>query len=445
MRAKRAARAKRTIRAKRAVRAKATAPRPRRARRPKRAPGEPIAVDGGRPIRDDFLPFGRPSITSEEIAAIGDVLRSGWIGMGEKTIAFERAFAEAAEARHAVSVSSCTAGLHLALVAAGIGPGDEVITTPMTFVATVNAILETGASPVLVDIDPRTMNIEPDAVARAITPRTRALLPVHFGGLPCDLDGLRALAAPRGLTIVEDAAHAVGARFRGRPIGGHGNLVAFSFYPNKNITTIEGGMVTTDDDRLAEEMRLLRLHGLSSDAWRRFAASGIVVSHALRPGHKYNLTDVQSVLGLSQLARLPEFLATRERYAAMYDEALEDLPIDRQHRPPLGAPDRHGLHLYIVLLRLEELTADRNEIVRALRAERVGAGVHYLAIHRHPYFAETLPYRDGDFPVAESVSDRTLTLPLSPSMSEEDLGDVIEALGGVLARYRKGATRRRAR
>lgn len=407
------------------------------ARRPKRRPGEPIAIDGGRPIRDEFLPFGRPMIGEEEIAAVGAVLRSGWIGMGERTIAFERAFAGHVGARHAVSVSSCTAGLHLALAAAGVGPGDEVVTAAMTFVATVNAILETGATPVLVDVHPRTLDMTADAAARALTRRTRALLPVHFGGLPCDLDGLGSLARERGLVVLEDAAHAAGARYRGRPVGGHGNLAAFSFYPNKNLTTIEGGMVTTDDDGIAEEMRLLRLHGLSSDAWRRYAARDLVVSLALRSGFKYNMTDVQAVLGLGQLARLDGFLAIRERYAATYDEALADLPIDRQDRPPPGGPDRHALHLYIVLLRLEELAADRNTIVRALRAERVGAGVHYQAIHEHPYFAETLPYRKGDFPVAESVSARTLTLPLSPSMTEEDLWDVIEAVRGVLARYRK--------
>lgn len=406
-------------------------------RQPKRAAGAPIAFEGGEPIRAEFLPFGRPLVSEEEIAAMADVLRSGWIGMGKKTIEFEETFARACGARHAVSVSSCTAGLHIALVAAGLGPGHEVITTPLTFVATVNAILETGATPVLVEIDPRTLNIEPEAVAAAITPRTRALLPVHFGGLACDLARLGELARARGLVVIEDAAHAVGSRKDGKPIGGHGNLVAFSFYPNKNMTSIEGGMVTTDDDALAEEMRLLRLHGLSSDAWRRFSTKEIVVSEAIRGGYKYNLTDVQSVLGLGQLARLEGFLETRERYAAIYDRELAGLPIDRQTRPPLGAPDRHGLHLYVILLRLDELTVDRNTILKALRAENVGAGLHYLAVHEHHYFRSILPYRHGDFPVAESVSNRTLTLPLSPSMSEDDLWDVIEAVRSVLGRYRK--------
>jgi len=413
-------------------------------RKPKRAAREAIAFEGGPPIRSEFLPFGRPLITEEEIAAVGQVLRSGWIGMGKRTIEFEAAFAAACGARHAVSVSSCTAGLHIALVAAGLGPGHEVITTPLTFVATVNTILETAATPVLVDIDPHTLNIEAAAVAAAITPRTRAILPVHFGGLACDLPAFGELARGRGLAIIEDAAHAVGARCAGKTIGGHGNLVAFSFYPNKNITSIEGGMVTTDDDALAEEMRLLRMHGLSSDAWRRFSAKEVVVSEAIRSGYKYNLTDVQSVLGLMQLARLEEFLRTRERYAAIYDRELDGLPIDRQTRPAVAAAhaesppaDRHGLHLYVILLRLNELTVDRNTILKALRAENVGAGLHYLAIHEHHYFQSILPYRRGDFPVAESVSERTLTLPLSPSMSEDDLWDVIEAVRSVLTHFRK--------
>jgi len=258
-----------------------------------------------------------------------------------------------------------------------------------------------------------------------------------FGCKPCDLDGLGELARSHGLAIVEDAAHAVGGRYRGKPIGGHGNLAAFSFYPNKNMTTIEGGMVTTNDDRLAEEMRLLRLQGLSSDAWRRFGSKRLVDSRALRRGYKYNSTDVQSVLGLGQLARLETFLEVRERYAEIYDRELADLPIDIQTRPPHGSPDRHGLHLYVILLHLEELTVDRDTIVCALRAENIGAAIHYPAIHEHPYHSRLLPYKIGDFPVAESVSRRILTLPLSPGMSEEDVEDVILAVRAVLSRYRK--------
>lgn len=402
----------------------------------RRPPRRALAIEGGPPVRSTLLPFGEPVIGEAEIAQVVEVLRSGWLGMGRRTLAFERAFAEYVGARHAVSVSSCTAGLHVALVAKGVGPGDEVITTPMTFVATVNAILETGATPVLVDIDRATMNLDAEAVARAVTPRTRALLPVHFGGLPCDLDALGRLAKEHGLFILEDAAHAAGAVWNGKRIGGHGNLAAFSFYPNKNMTTIEGGMVTTDDDALAEEMRLLRLHGLSSDAWKRFGSKELVVSQAVRRGYKYNLTDVQSALGLVQLGRLEGFLEVRERHARLYDEELAGLPIERQARPTTGSGHRHGLHLYPVLLCPGELAADRDQVVRALRAENIGVGVHYQAVHEHPYFATTLPYEPGSFPVAESVSASTLTLPFGPALTDQDVSDVIEALHDVLGRYR---------
>jgi len=401
----------------------------------------PLAIEGGTPIRRAFLPFGRPRISEEEIAAVADVLRSGWLGMGERTLEFERAFADYCGAGHAVAVSSCTAGLHLSLAALDVGPGDEVVTTPMTFAATVNAILAVGATPVLVDIDPRTLNVEPAAVAAAITPRTRALLPVHFGGRALDLTGLGALARERGLSLVEDAAHAVGARHAGARVGGHGHLVSFSFYPNKNMTTIEGGMVTTNDAALAESLALLRIHGLSNDAWKRYHTRRLVTSQVVRFGFKANLTDVQAALGLGQLARLEEFLALRERYAAIYDEALADLPLDRQARPEPGA-DRHGLHLYVVLLRLDELTCDRDQVVRALRAENIGVGLHYQAIHEHPYYAGTLGYARGAFPVAEDVSARTLTLPLGPGMDEDDLRDVVHALRCVLTRYRAPAAER---
>ena len=395
-----------------------------------------LAIEGGPPVRDSFLPFGRPAINEDEIAAVAEVLRSGWPGMGQHTLAFEQAFAAYVGARHAVSVSSCTAGLHVALAAAGAGPGDEVITTPMTFAATVNAIRQTGATAVLADIDPDTLNLDAGAVERALTPRTKVLLPVHFGGLPCDLDRLRTVAQAHGLAIVEDAAHAVGAVSRGTRVGGHGNLAAFSFYPNKNMTTIEGGMVTTDDDGLANEMRLLRLHGLSTDAWRRFSSREVVHSEVIRAGFKYNMTDVQAVLGVSQLARLEGFLAVRERYAALYDRELADLPFDRQYRPPADGADRHALHLYLVLLRLDALSVDRDHVLRALRAENIGASLHYQAIHLHPYYQRVLPYRPGDFPVAERVAGCTVTLPLSPSMLETDARDVVRALRSILLRYR---------
>jgi dTDP-4-amino-4,6-dideoxygalactose transaminase len=391
-------------------------------------------------VRDAFLPFGSPSISEEEIAAVADVLRSGWIGMGPKTLEFEAAFAAHVGARHAVAVSSCTAGLHLALEAAGVGPGHEAITTAMTFVATVNAIVHCGATPVLVDVDRRTLNMDLDAVERAITPRTRAILPVHFGGLPCDLGRIRELARAHGLVIVEDAAHAVGAVHAGTLVGGHGNLACFSFYPNKNMTSIEGGMVTTDDDALADEMRLLRLHGLQADAWKRFGPGRVPSALSVRPGFKYNMTDVQAVLGLSQLRRLNGFLLAREELARAYDEELRDLPLDRQERPAAGGPERHALHLYVILPRLEELGASRAEIFDALRAENIGVASHYPAIPQHPSLASVLPQRPGGFPVAEWVAERTLSLPLQPAMSREDAADVVVAVRAVLGHFqRRGA------
>ncbi|MBI1722714.1 MAG: DegT/DnrJ/EryC1/StrS family aminotransferase [Gemmatimonadetes bacterium] len=402
-------------------------------------------MEGGQPIRDTYLVFGRPLFSEEEIQDVVAVLRSGWPGMGKKTIEFEQAFAEYCGARHAVSIASCTAGLHVALLAAGVGRGDEVVTTAMTFAATINAIRQTGATPVLVDIDPNTLNLTPEAVSHAITPKTKAILPVHFGGLPCDLERLGELARSHRLAIIEDAAHAVGGVYHGRRVGGHGNLACFSFYPNKNMTTIEGGMITTDDDGLVEEMRLLRLHGLSSDAWKRFESKAFIPSRVVRDGFKYNMTDVQAVLGLGQLKRLEAFLATRERYAAILDEELAGLPFDRQLRPPLGGTDRHALHLYVILLRLEELTVDRDHILAAIREENIGVTAHYLAINEHPYYQRVLPYRPGDFPFAERVSARTLTLPMSPSMSEDDLFDVIDAVRSVLARYRVPAASAAAR
>lgn len=390
------------------------------------------ACAGGTPVRSDYLVFGQPTISEEEIQEVADVLRSGWIGMGSRTLEFERMFADYVGAEHAVAVGSCTAALHLSLLGLDIGPGDEVITSSLTFAATVNAILATGARPVVVDVDRETMNIGPDRVRAALTPCTKAVMPVHFGGLPCDLAGLREVAEERGLHIVEDAAHAIGAVYEGQRIGGHGNPTCFSFYPNKNITTGEGGMITTADAGLAERLRVLRLHGLSSDAWKRYESRDLIVSVVTEMGFKYNMTDIQAALGVGQLGRLETFLEHRERIAAVYDERFTDLPIDRQTR---STADRHGLHLYVILLRLEELTASRNEIVRALRAENIGVAMHYAPIHAHPFYEEELDVSGGDYPNAEWISERTVTLPMGPSMDDGDVQDVVTAVRSVLQHF----------
>jgi len=397
----------------------------------------PIALLGGPPVRDTFLPFGVPCLGEEEIAEVVDTLRSRWIGTGPKVERFEAAFREYVGCQHAVAVSSCTAALHLSLVVAGVGPGDEVITSPMTFASTANVIIHQGATPVFADIDPQTLNIDPAHIEERITTRTRAIMPIHFGGLPCDMDAILDIASRHGLAVIEDAAHAVGTRYRGRMVGTLGDLTCFSFYANKNLTTAEGGMVTTSNADLAEAMEVYRLHGQSRDAWQRYKVKRLVLAETVYPGFKYNLTDLLASLGLHQLAKLEGFQAIRERYAAVCDAAFRDRPEVSFQARSTGPGDRHALHLYVLLLDLDRLTVDRNEVLAALRAENIGATWHYKAVHLHPYYRQQFGYREGMFPHAERASERIMSLPLTPSMSEDDLGDVIRAVNKVLDHYRK--------
>src|SRR3989344_7301158 len=367
-----------------------------------------------------FIAFGKPVFGEEEIKAVTEVLKSGWIGMGPKCIEFEQAFAQYVGSPFAVSVSSCTAALHLALAALDIGPEDEVITTPFTFVATVGAIEYVGARPVLVDIDPRTININPVLVERAITSKTKAIIPVHFGGLPCAMERLTGIAKKHGVAIVEDAAHAIGARWRSTMIGGiPGSIACFSFYPNKNITTIEGGMITTDSRTLADKFTIMRLHGLDNEAWRRYnQGSQLTFSEAVMRGFKYNMTDVSAALGICQLKKLEMFLKTRETYAKIYNNYFLDLPCTIQYQPnTINADSRHALHLYTLVLDLSRLNATRDMIVQEIRSSGIGATVHYRAAHLHPYF-KRLGYEQGAFPESERISDSIITIPLAPSMSE---------------------------
>lgn len=394
-----------------------------------------LAINGGPPVRKTFLPFGSPCLGQEEYDEVLDTLKSGWIGTGPKTIAFEEAFARYVGARFAIAVSSCTAALHLALVALGIGPGDEVITSPLTFAATANVILHQNATPVFADVDPITLNLSPAAVERAITSRTKVLLPVHFGGLPCDMRALRSIARQHGLAIVEDAAHAVGARLEGQMIGGSGNPVCFSFYANKNLTTAEGGMITTDDPDFAEKIRIYRLHGMSSDAWRRFAGRELILSDVIFPGYKYNMTDIQASLGIHQLRKLEEFWQRRAACAVAYDRAFSDFPgIRTQYRPPVG-DTRHALHLYAIIMDPRRFCVTRNQVVRTLLAENIGAAIHYRALHTHPYYAKRFGYEPNDFPVAREIGDNIFSLPISPCMTSQDVQDVIEATIKVLEAY----------
>ena len=394
-----------------------------------------LAIDGGQPVRDRFLVFGVPCLDQAEYDEVMDTLQSGWIGTGPKALQFEREFADYIGVAHAVAVNSCTAALHLGLIVSGIGPGDEVITSPLTFAATANVIVHQGARPVFADIDPVTLNIDPDQVCKAITSRTKAIIPVHFGGLACDMVSLRQIAQEHHLALVEDAAHAVGTRYKDQLIGGHGNLTCFSFYANKNLTTAEGGMVTTSDAQLAEQLQIYRLHGLSAHAWQRYMTKEILLSDAVAPGYKYNLPDILAAIGIHQLRKLEGFLSRREAIARQYDAAFSRLRgVGLQPRPH-DTSNRHALHLYVLCLDLAQFRVGRNEILAALRAENVGAALHYRALHTHPYYRQTFGYRYEDFPHAARIGDSILSLPLTPCMSDQDAQDVIAAVDKVLGAY----------
>jgi dTDP-4-amino-4,6-dideoxygalactose transaminase len=394
-------------------------------------PARPASAHDG-PRRGDFLPLSRPSIGDAEIAAVVACLRSGWITSGPQVAEFERRFAETVGATHAIAVSSATAGLHLALLVAGVGPGDEVVTSPLTWASTGNMILAVGARPVFADVDAATLNVDPAAVERAITRRTRAIVPVHFAGQPVDLDALRAVAARHGVALIEDAAHALGTTYRGRPVGGGSTAAVFSFHPIKAITTGEGGMVTTDDADLAERLRLLRFHGLTRDAWKRYGSQGSPDYEIVELGYKYNMTDLQAALGIAQLARLDEFVAARTRIAGWYADRLGDLPAVAM----LGSvpyPARHAWHLLVVRLRLDALRIDRDDVMGALLAANIGVGLHFKALHLHRL------YRDDAattaLPHATAASRTILSLPLFPAMVENDVRDVVDTLADVLRRH----------
>jgi dTDP-4-amino-4,6-dideoxygalactose transaminase len=386
-------------------------------------------------VREKFLPVFAPTLDEEELNEVLDTLRSGWITMGPKTTKFEGLFADYVGSRHTIAVSSCTAGLHLALVAGGIGPGDEVITTPLTFCSTANVIVHQGAVPVLADVQADTYNIDPEELRKRITSRTKAIIPVHFAGHPCEMEGIKAIAEENGLLVIEDAAHAMGAKYKDRMICTVSEVTVFSFYATKNLTTGEGGMITTEDDELAERMRVLRLHGISTDAWKRYSAQGSWYYEVVFPGYKYNMTDVQAALGIHQLAKQERFLEVRQRYADTYDAAFEDLP---EIVPPcVKEYVRHSWHLYVIRLELERLTIDRGQFIEALRKENIGTSVHFIPLHLHPYYKERYGFEKGDFPVAERIYEGIVTLPLYPKMSMEDVEDVITAVRKVIKENRR--------
>ena len=389
----------------------------------------------GTPVREEFLPPFAPHLGDEEWNELLDTLKSGWITMGPKTKRFEELFAEYVGSPDSIAVSSCTAGLHLALVAGGIGPGDEVITTPLTFCSTANVVVHQGAVPILADVRVDTFNIDPEEVRKKITPRTKAIIPVHLAGQPCDMDEIKAIAEEQELLIIEDAAHATGAKYKDRMIGTISDVTVFSFYAIKNLTTGEGGMITTEDEELAERMRILRLHGISRHAWKRYSAQGSWYYEVLLPGYKYNMTDIQASLGIHQLAKQERFLEVRQRYADMYADAFKDLP--EIITPVVKDYVRHAWHLYIIRLGLDRLMIDRTRFMEALRGENIGTSVHFIPLHLHPYYRERYGFRMGDFPVAESLYEGIVTLPLYPKMCVEDVRDVIQAVRKVVAENRR--------
>ncbi len=380
-------------------------------------------------MRDSFLIFGSPSIGEEEIAEVVDSLRSGWIGTGPKVQRFETILSEYLDVPYCRCVSSCTAALILSMQILGVGPGDEVLVPAMTFVASANAVEHAGATPVLIDSVPGTGLIDLDAAEAAITPRTRAIMPVHLAGRPIDMDRLGSLRDRHRLLVIEDAAHALGAEWHGRRIGAFGNLAAFSFYVTKNISTIEGGALVTEDVEVAAEVERLALHGLSLGAWERFSDTGFKHYEVVRPGFKYNMTDVQASLGLHQLPRLERWIERRAELWERYDVLLAGLPLQIPAEPE---PDtRHARHLYQILLE-PGAPVTRDELLDGLTAHRIGTGVHYRGVHLHPYYRDTYGLSPPDFPVASSISERTLSLPLGPNLTEADQDDVVNALTHLL-------------
>jgi dTDP-4-amino-4,6-dideoxygalactose transaminase len=383
-----------------------------------------------RPLRDSFLVFGAPCLGEEEKREVRDCLDSAWLGTGPKVARFEELFRAYQGAEHAVAVSSGTAALHVALIAAELGPEAEVVVPAMTFCATVNAVLHAGARPVLADIDPITQNIDPADAARRITPRTRAILPVHFAGRPCDMAELSNLAERHGLMIIEDCAHAIETMRQGRHAGSFGAFGCFSFYATKNMTTGEGGMVVCRDEKSAARIKRLALHGLSADAWRRFSDTEHTHYDVVEAGFKYNMMDLQAAIGIHQLARIDQGLRHREKVWAMYDDAFSALPVTR---PAVPAPDTiHARHLYNLLIDEEQCGVSRDSFLRRMTAARIGVGVQYRSIPEHSFYRNACGWRAEDYPHALSVGRRTVSLPLSAGLKDEDVEDVVTAVRWAL-------------
>lgn len=376
--------------------------------------------------RDDYLIFGAPSIGKEEIDEVVDSLQSGWLGTGPKVARFEKMFQQYVGADYAMALNSCTAGLHLSMIVAGLQPGDEVITTAMTFAATVNTIIHSGATPVLVDCDRDTFLIDPQRIEDAITPKTRAIVPVHFAGRACDMDSIMDIAKRHNLIVIEDAAHAIETVYKGRKVGNIGHLTAFSFYVTKNVVTGEGGMVTTNIPEFADKIKMYGLHGMSRDAWKRFSDEGYKHYQVIFPGFKYNMMDLQAALGIHQLSRVDENLKRRNEIWTTYNQAFADLPVDL---PAFDEPNTvHARHLYTLMIDKGLTGMSRDEFMQKMHDLNIGTGVHYIGVHLHPYYQKRFGYHPEDFPNATWISERIVSIPLSPALSDADVEDVIMAV-----------------
>jgi dTDP-4-amino-4,6-dideoxygalactose transaminase len=384
--------------------------------------------------RSEFLPFALPDTDESEINSVAAAIRSGWITTGPKTQQFEAEFAATVGAKHAIAVNSCTAAMHLALEAIGLQRGDEVITTPYTFAATAEVIRYFDARPVLVDIDESCLNMRADLLAAAITGRTRAIMPIHIAGLPAELDALHEVAGRYGLPVIEDAAHAFPTKYKGRMVGSLSELTCFSFYATKTLTTGEGGMICTEDDALAERCRIMALHGISKDAWKRYTAEGSWYYEIIAPGYKYNMTDVAAAMGLAQLHKAERMWRRRQEIAAQFNRAFDGL--SQLQVPHDRADCQHAWHLYMLRLNLKHLRIGRAEFVEELKRRNIGVSVHFIPLHIHPYYRETYGYRPEDFPVAYREYLREISLPIYSKMSDADVRDVIEAVTQIVDTYK---------
>jgi dTDP-4-amino-4,6-dideoxygalactose transaminase len=393
-------------------------------------------IKGEKVMRKNVLPFSRPTLGEDEINEIVDSIKSGWITTGPKVERFAQLFKDYVGAPYAAPLSSATAGLHLALLAHGIGPGDEVITTPMTFAATINAITYVGATPVLADINRDTLQIRVENIRRKITPQTRAVIPVHFAGQPVDLDDLLKLADLHDLILIEDAAHAVGTEYKGKKIGSFPTTSVFSFHPNKNITTGEGGMVVTNDEKVFKAVSLLRFHGIDKNARKEPGSQDTLRYDLPQPGFKYNMMDIQAAMGIHQLPKLDAFIDERKKRADIYQKSFKDrvgliLP------QPVPYPHRHSWHLYTPQIDIDGLVIDRDAFIHELKLRNIGAGLHYTAVHEFSYYRDRFGWRPNDYPEAHFVSERILSLPLFPEMSDQDQADVIEAVTDICGRFKR--------